>query len=131
MATWGPRRAASCGDAIRSPAVERSSISTVSALSVAGMSKAIEPVRQLSCDPTLASPVMSPVVGAAACTVPELATRSVSCGFVIGSGCSSIFVDHAAQDTKSTDRGVERDDVGGIMVGWAVLAAPGADGDDH
>ena len=41
------------------------------------------------------------------CTVPELAIRAVSCGFVIGSGRSAIFVNHSAQDTKSADRGVE------------------------
>jgi hypothetical protein len=60
---------------------------------------------------------------AVACTVPKLATWSVSCGFVVGSGCSSIFVDHAAQDTLSADRFVEWDDGGGVMVGWAVLTA--------
>ena len=42
-----------------------------------------------------------------ACTVPELASRSVSCGFVIGSGFSVVFVDHTAQDAVTADRGVE------------------------
>jgi len=43
--------------------------------------------------------------------------------FVSGSGRSSVFVDDAAQDAMSTDRGVERDDNSGIVVGWAVLAS--------
>jgi hypothetical protein len=41
----------------------------------------------------------------------------VICGFVAGSGHSSVLVDDAAQDTMSADRGVEWDDVGGIVVG--------------
>jgi hypothetical protein len=55
--------------------------------------------------------------------VPKLVTWPVSWGFVVGSGCSSVFVDHAAKDAVAVDRGVERDGVGGVVVGWAVLAA--------
>jgi hypothetical protein len=57
------------------------------------------------------------------CTVLKLAARSVGCGFAIGSGRSSIFVDHSAQDAMSVDWGIDWDDVGGIVVGRAVLAA--------
>jgi hypothetical protein len=49
--------------------------------------------------------------------------RPVTCGFVAGSGHPPVFVDDATQDTMSTDRGLERDDGGGIVVGWAVLPA--------
>jgi hypothetical protein len=57
------------------------------------------------------------------CTVPKLTTPSVSCGFVIGSGCSVVFVDDPAQATVSPDRGAERDDGSGIVVRRAVLTA--------
>jgi hypothetical protein len=42
---------------------------------------------------------------------------------VIGSGGSAVFVDRAAEDAVAVDWGVERDDGGGVVVGWAVLAA--------
>jgi hypothetical protein len=40
---------------------------------------------------------------------------------LIGSGCSSVLVDHAAENSMAADRGVERD-LGGGVVGWRVLA---------
>jgi hypothetical protein len=40
---------------------------------------------------------------------------------LVGSGCSPVFVDHAAEDSVVADRGVERD-LGGGVVGWRVLA---------
>jgi hypothetical protein len=40
-----------------------------------------------------------------------------------GSGGSSVFVDHAAEDSVPADRSVERDDARGVVVGWAVIAA--------
>jgi hypothetical protein len=54
----------------------------------------------------------------------KLVTLPVSWGFVVvGSGGSSVFVDRAAEDTVAVDRGVERDDGGGVVVGRAVFAA--------
>ena len=40
-----------------------------------------------------------------------------------GSSRPSILVDDATQDTMSADRGVKWDGEGGIVVGWAALAA--------
>lgn len=42
---------------------------------------------------------------------------------MIGSGCSSVFVDDAAQNTVSPDRGVKWDHGRGIVVRRAVLTA--------
>ena len=53
----------------------------------------------------------------------KLATRSVSCGFVIGSGSSTIFVDHSTEDAVAAYWGINPDDDSRIVVGWAVLAA--------
>jgi hypothetical protein len=46
----------------------------------------------------------------------------VTWGSSAGSGGSSVLVDHAAEDAVSSDWGVERDDGGGLVVGWALLA---------
>jgi hypothetical protein len=40
---------------------------------------------------------------------------------LVGSGCSPVLVDHAAEDSMATDRGVERNH-GGRVVDWRVLA---------
>ena len=40
---------------------------------------------------------------------------------MVGSGCSLVLVDHAAEDSMAMDRGVERDHGGGV-VGCRVLA---------
>jgi hypothetical protein len=49
----------------------------------------------------------------------------VSWGFVIGSGCSAVFVDRAAEDAVAVDRGVERDDDDG---GGGVIASGNSEG---
>jgi hypothetical protein len=35
----------------------------------------------------------------------------------------AVFVDRAAKDAVAADGGVERDDGGGVVVGWAVFAS--------
>lgn len=68
-----------------------------------------------------------PGVLAAQLTHPGLLYRgktwrgSLSRGLLVDSGCSPVFVDHAAEDSVAADRGVERD-LGGGVVGWRVLA---------
>ena len=44
-------------------------------------------------------------------------------GVQCGSGDSLILVDYAAEDRLSANRSVERDAAGGVVVGWAVIAA--------
>jgi Domain of unknown function (DUF4365) len=62
-------------------------------------------------------------------TVPILSILLVSCGFGIGSGSSTVFVDHSAKDPVAADRGVEPDDDSRGR-GWVDAArGPGADGD--
>jgi len=40
--------------------------------------------------------------------------------FLVGSGCTPVLVDQSAEDSVASDRGAERDPVGGVM-GWRVL----------
>ena len=47
----------------------------------------------------------------------------MSWSFGVGSGGSSVFVDHATEDLVATDGAVDRDDEGRIVVGRAVLAS--------
>jgi hypothetical protein len=54
--------------------------------------------------------------------VPKLLCRHVTWRFT-GSGDSSVFVDHAAEDSVPADRSVERDDGRRVVGGWAVPAA--------
>jgi transposase-like protein len=56
-------------------------------------------------------------VASAACSVLKTRHGPLSRGFVGRSGYSPILVDHAAEDSLATDRGVERDHGGGV-VGW-------------
>ena len=37
------------------------------------------------------------------------------------SGCSAVFVNRAAEDAVAADRGVARDDGGGVVIGWAMF----------
>jgi hypothetical protein len=50
----------------------------------------------------------------------DLTCELLFCGW---SGCSSVFVDRAAEDAVAVDWGVEGDDGGGVVVGWAVFAS--------
>lgn len=52
-------------------------------------------------------------------------TRNSVCSWVfrVSSGGSSVFVDHAAKDATAAYRCVKRDGDGGVVVGWALLAA--------
>jgi hypothetical protein len=59
----------------------------------------------------------------APCSAPKLFAQCLTWGSSAGSGGSSVLVDHAAEDTVSSDWGVERDDDGRVVVGWALLAA--------
>jgi hypothetical protein len=56
--------------------------------------------------------------------VPKLCVNGCELGFsVIGSGGSSVFVDHSTEDLLSTDGALDRHDEVGVMVGRAMLPA--------
>jgi hypothetical protein len=42
---------------------------------------------------------------------------------LVGSGCSPVLVDHFAEDSMATDRGVEQGHRGGVVPWWALVEA--------
>jgi hypothetical protein len=60
-------------------------------------------------------------IGGATCGVPKLDAQLLTRCFLAELGGSSVFVDHAAEDSMASDRGAEWDHGGGV-VGWWVLA---------